>query len=138
MGLAIYYSLLEQKYHKKIKPVARRKESDIPLDYKCLSCQTPIPYFYRNKGQVGQLKCKVCDTNFSPNENRFSKQYTLLCPHYNHALSRKKNRKHFIFHKCANPKCSYYLHNLKRLRKSICNRTMVKIDISSTISTVNS
>ena len=107
----------EHKYHKKIKPVARRKECDIPLDCKCPSCQAPMPYLYRNNGKAGQLKCKVCDTNFSPDENRFAKQYTLRCPHCNHALAHKKDRKHFIVHKCVNPKCSYYLHNLKKVEK---------------------
>ena len=53
----------EQKYHKKIKPVAWRKECDIPLDCKCPSCHAPMPYLYRNNGKAGQLKCKVCDTS---------------------------------------------------------------------------
>ena len=32
----------------------------------------PQPYLYRNNGKAGQMKCKVCDTNFSPDENRFT------------------------------------------------------------------
>lgn len=107
----------EFKYHKKIKPVSRRKECDIPLDCKCPSCHAPQPYLYRNNGKRGQIKCKVCDTNFSPFENRFSKEYTLRCPHCGHALVHQKDRKHFIIHKCVNPKCSYYLHNLKKVDK---------------------
>ena len=32
------------------------------------------------------------------------------CPHCNHSLAHKKDRKHFVVHKCVNPKCPYYLH----------------------------
>ena len=34
-----------------------------------------------------------------------------------HTLIPKKDRKHFIVHKCVNPKCSYYLRNLKKVSK---------------------
>lgn len=105
----------EHKYHKKIRPVSRRKECDIPQDCKCPSCNAPQPYLYRNNGKAGQLKCKVCDTNFSPEENRFTKRYTLRCPHCGHSLVHKKDRRFFRIHKCVNPKCSYYLHNLRHV-----------------------
>ena len=107
----------EHRYHVKIKPVSRRKECDIPQDCSCPSCGAPQPYLYRNNGKAGQLKCKVCNTNFSPGENRFAKQFTLRCPHCGKALAAKKERKHFILHKCVNPKCPYYLHNLKKVDK---------------------
>ena len=32
-------------------------------------------------------------------------------------LFQKKGRKHFVIHKCVNPKCPYYLHNLKKVDK---------------------
>lgn len=108
---------LEHKYGKKINPVARRKECDIPEDCSCPYCKAPQPYLYRNNGAKGQIKCKVCNTNFSPEDNRFSKCYTLCCPHCGHALAPKKDRKHFILHKCVNPKCPYYLNNLKKVDK---------------------
>lgn len=107
----------EHKYHKKIKPITRRKPCSIPEDCKCPSCNAPQPYLYPNNGSGGQIKCKVCDTTFSPNENRFSKQFTLRCPHCGNALVPKKHRKHFILHKCVNPKCPFYLHNLKKVDK---------------------
>ena len=107
----------ERRYGVKIKPVSRRKECDIPEDCSCPSCGAPQPYLYRNNGKAGQLKCKVCNTNFSPDENRFAKQFTLRCPHCGKALVAKKERKHFIIHKCVNPKCPYYLHNLKKVDK---------------------
>lgn len=105
----------EQRYNVKIKPVSHRKECDIPENCSCPSCGAPQPYLYRNNGKAGQLKCKVCDTNFSPDENRFAKSYTLRCPHCGRTLTAKKERKHFILHKCVNPKCPYYLHNLKKV-----------------------
>lgn len=108
---------LEHKYGRKIKPVARRKECDIPEDCSCPYCKAPQPYLYRNNGAKGQIKCKVCSTNFSPKDNRFSKCHTLCCPHCGHALAPKKDRKHFILHKCVNPKCPYYLQRLKKVGK---------------------
>lgn len=111
----------EQRYNVKIKPVSRRKECDIPENCSCPSCGAPQPYLYRNNGKAGQLKCKVCDTNFSSDENRFAKSYTLRCPHCGRTLTAKKERKHFILHKCVNPKCPYYLHNLKKVDKADLN-----------------
>lgn len=35
-----------------------------------------------------------------------------------HTLVPKKSRKHFIIHKCVNPKCPYYLKNLKKVDKA--------------------
>ncbi len=39
----------------------------------------------------------------------------LRCPHCGNTLVPKKERKHFIIHKCINPKCPYYLYNLKKV-----------------------
>ena len=107
----------EFKYNMKIRPIARRKDCDLPDDCKCPACNAPKPYLYRNNGKGGQIKCKVCDTNFTPQDNRFSRQYILRCPHCGHSLVHKKERKHFVIHKCVNPKCPYYLHNLKKVDK---------------------
>ena len=109
----------EFRYNVKIKPIARRKECNIPDDCTCPFCNAPKPYLYRNNGTKGQILCKVCDTKFSPQENRFSKLTSLRCPHCNHSLVHKKDRKHFIVHKCINPKCPYYLHNLKKVDKEL-------------------
>ena len=112
--LNLYYTW---KYGKPVKPVKRQKECDIPDNCSCPACNAPMPYLYRNNGKFGQLKCKVCSTVFSPNENRFSKDIQLKCPHCMHFLVPKKNRKHFIVHKCVNPKCPYYIRNLKKVDK---------------------
>ena len=105
------------KYGKPIAPVKRRSECNIPKDCTCPVCQAPQPYLYRNNGKAGQLMCKVCSSLFSPDENRFSKILSLKCPYCSHALVPIKDRKHFIIHKCINPKCSYYLNNLKKVDK---------------------
>ena len=72
-----------------------------------------MPYLYKNNGSKGQVLCKVCDARFSPAENRLSSM-KLRCPHCANTLVPKKDRKHFILHKCVNPKCPYYLHSLKK------------------------
>jgi transposase-like protein len=113
-----YQWLLEyykQRYGKVLKPVARRSECDIPQSCKCPRCNAPMPYLYKNNGSKGQICCKVCYAKFSPEENRFSKQYTLRCPYCSHALVPKKDRKYFTIHKCINPKCTYYLHNKSKV-----------------------
>lgn len=40
-----------------------------------------------------------------------------ICPHCSHTLVAKKDRKFFRIHKCVNPKCPYYLNNLKKVDK---------------------
>lgn len=101
--------------YKPIKPVSRRSECDIDDDCKCPRCNAPKIYLYKNNGSKGQLWCKVCQTKFSP-EDKHS-PLKLRCPYCANALVPKKDRKHFIVHKCVNPKCSYYLHNLKKVDK---------------------
>ena len=108
----------QKRYGKLIKPVSRRKECDISEDCSCPRCKAPSIYLYKNNGSKGQLLCKVCDSRFSPEEgNRFS-SLNLRCPYCSHSLVHKKDRKHFIIHKCVNPKCPYYLHNLKKVDKA--------------------
>ena len=97
-----------------IRPVRRRSECDISEDCKCPRCSAPSIYLYRNNGAKGQLQCKVCQTLFSPEENRRS-SLKLRCPHCLHTLVPKKDRKHFIVHKCVNPKCPYYVKNLRKV-----------------------
>ena len=106
------------RYGKPVEPVRRRSECDIPEDCTCPACKAPQPYLYRNNGKGGQLLCKICGRRFAPDENRFSKTLSLRCPYCSHTLVHKKDRKHFVVHKCVNPKCPYYLHNLKKVDKA--------------------
>ena len=101
---------------KPIKPVKRRSECDISDDCKCPRCNAPSIYLYKNNGSKGQLMCKVCQTRFSPEESRHT-SLKLRCPHCLNTLVPKKNRKHFIVHKCVNPKCPYYVKNLRKVDK---------------------
>ena len=105
-----------QRYSKNIKPVNRRKECDIPEDCSCPCCAAPMPYLYKNNGASGQILCKICNTRFSPEENRFTK-HSLKCPYCNHSLTSIKDRKFFRIHKCVNTKCPYYLENLRKVDK---------------------
>lgn len=100
-----------------IRPIRRRSSCDIPSDTVCPCCGAPAEYLYRNNGKAGQLQCKACGTRFSPQENRLSRSCILRCPFCGHALEAKKNRRFFILYKCVNPKCSYYLNNLKKVDK---------------------
>ena len=113
----------KQRYGKTIKPVFRRGECNVPKDCRCLSCNAPFHYLMWNDGKKqSQLLCKVCQSHFNPgSDTRFSKTHSLKCPHCNHTLLHKKDRKHFIVHKCINPKCPYYLHNLKKVDKKDLN-----------------
>lgn len=113
-------SYYEQRYHKTIRPVFRRVECDIPEECHCLSCNAPVQYLTWNNGKSKtQIYCKVCQAHFNPNsDSRFNKNHVLKCPHCNHILEHKKDRKHFIIHKCINKKCPYYLHNLKKVDKA--------------------
>ena len=58
---------LEWKYGKKIKPVHRRSDCNIPDDCSCPRCNAPKIYLYKNNGSKGQIWCKVCDTKFNLN-----------------------------------------------------------------------
>lgn len=110
----------EQRCHKTIKPVFRHGEYNVPEDCRCFSCDAPFQYLMWNDGKKqSQLLCKVCQSRFKPSaESRFTKTHVLKCPHCNHTLVHRKDRKHFIVHKCINMKCPYYLHNLKKVNKT--------------------
>ena len=112
-----YMDYIKQRYGKEIKPINRRSDCDISDDCRCPRCNAPKPYLYKNNGSKGQIMCKVCSSKFNPNESRFTKTSSLRCPHCLNTLVPKKNRKHFLLHKCVNPKCPYYLHNLKKVDK---------------------
>ncbi len=104
--------------YKPIKPVNRRLDCDIDENCKCPCCNAPYIYLYKNNGSKGQLWCKVCQTKFSPEENRHT-SLKLRCPYCTHTLVPKKDLKHFIVHKCVNPNCSYHVKNLRKIGKDV-------------------
>lgn len=118
----------QKRYHNTIKPVFRRVECDIPETCHCPACDAPVDFLMWNNGKKkNQVLCKVCQTHFSPtDDNRFSKTTVLKCPHCSHSLVHKKDRKHFVVHKCVNPKCPYYLHNLRKVDKKLLDEDYSK------------
>ena len=104
------------KYRKSLKPVQRRNGKSIPEDTVCPLCGAPHHYIYDNNGGNGQYQCKVCGQTFSTGEV-VTTPFRLTCPHCSNTLVAKKNRKFFCVHKCVNPKCPYYLHNLKKVEQ---------------------
>ena len=102
------------KYHKPLKPVQRRNGKNIPDDTVCPLCGAPHHFIYDNNGGNGQYQCKVCGQTFSTGDS-VTAPSRFLCPHCGHSLVPKKDRKFFRRHKCVNPKCPYYLHNLAKV-----------------------
>ena len=104
----------EWKYRKLLKPVQRRNGCTIPDEVCCPVCGAPHHYIYDNNGNNGQYLYKVCGQTFSSSEYTTTSM-RFFCPHCNHSLVPKKDRTFFRIHKCVNPKCSYYLHNLSKV-----------------------
>ena len=113
--LLAYY---KHRYNKLVKPVNRRNGKSIPKETICPKCDAPHEYIYDNNGSKGQYLCKVCGLTFKEN-NFASKPLNFKCPYCNTTLDIHKKKKSFIVHKCRNPKCSYYLNNLKKLPNNL-------------------
>lgn len=121
-----FISYIKWRYGYVITPIKRRSICDIPDDFVCPYCNAPKDYLYKNNGSHNQVLCKVCGRTTYSDARDFSDKIILRCPHCSHALAHKKDRKHFIIHKCVNPKCSYYLHNLKKVDKKHINEPFGK------------
>lgn len=106
-----------KRYGKMVAPVRRRSGHEIPEDTVCPVCNAPHEYIYDNTGGRGQFACKICGNTFVGGE-RITSSVKMLCPHCGHSLVPKKERKNFIVHKCTNPKCPYYVRNLKKVDKA--------------------
>ena len=113
--LLAYYN---HKYNKVVRPVQRRNGNSVPEGIVCPKCGAPHLYIYDNNGNRGQYQCKVCSQTFNES-NSVMNPIVLLCPYCGHTLVPNKDRKHFKIHKCINPKCSFYLSNLKKLPDGI-------------------
>ena len=104
------------KFGKSVRPVQRRNGKSIPEDTFCPLCGAPHHYLYDNNGGNGQFQCKVCGQTFVTGEVVTS-PLRFVCPYCGHSLVPNKDRKFFRIHKCVNPRCSFYLHNLSRVDK---------------------
>lgn len=112
-----FIKYIKWRYDYDIKPVKRRSACDIPDDFVCPYCHAPKDYLYKNNGSHNQVLCKVCGRTSQSDSHAFSDKVILRCPHCSHSLVHKKDRSHFVIHKCVNPKCPYYLRNLKKVDK---------------------
>jgi len=116
-----YRFLLEYylwKYNEPLKPVNRRKSSNVSEDIVCPRCNAPHLFIYDNNGGRGAYKCKVCAQCFATGVN-VTTPTKLACPHCGKMLQPTKERKHFIVHKCISASCPYYRANLKKLPKDL-------------------
>ena len=102
------------KYGKPVSPIKRRGENPVPESTVCFRCGAPHQYIYDNTGGRGSYLCKVCGCVFASGE-KVTRPLSLICPYCDHVLQPKKDRKHFIVHKCVNKNCRYYRDNLKKL-----------------------
>ncbi len=124
------------KYGKSVRPVQRRNGKSIPEDTFCPLCGAPHHYLYDNNGGNGSSNAKSVGRPLSP--ARLSHRLSALCPYCGHSLVPNKDRKFFRIHKCVNPRCSFYLHNLSRVDKDHLHEDYGKTSISRTTSTGNS
>ena len=111
--LIAYY---KHKYGKDLTPVKRRGGHQVPEDKVCPVCGAPHMYLYDNNGGNGQFQCKVCGTTFISGKIH-SRPVRYKCPYCGKTLVPVKDRSCFRIHKCVNPKCSYYLRNLRKVDK---------------------
>jgi len=112
-----YRFLLEYylwKYSKQLKPISNRNGKPVSEEVFCLRCNAPHQYIYDNTGGRGSYKCKVCGFIFASGA-KVTNPLVLVCPYCGHVLQPKKDRKHFVVHKCINSLCGYYIGNCKKL-----------------------
>jgi len=107
---------IEKERGKKFKPVKFRNGIATPAEVSCPFCDAPNYYIYDNNGGKGQYLCKVCSNTFTK-QDYFLNPTSIHCPYCDSTLEVKKSRKVFFVHKCTNPKCPFYLNNLKQLSK---------------------
>jgi putative transposase len=116
-----YTSLLDehQKTHgKPLTPVKRKAGKRKPPHYAhCGWCEAPAKYLSINDGKK-QVYCKVCK-QYSNFEKQI-KDVTIKCPHCNKTLEKmvKDTEKNgYLYFKCRNKKCSYFISNNTKLKK---------------------
>jgi transposase-like protein/transcription elongation factor Elf1 len=104
------------KTGKQIKPIKRRKKSNVPQELTCAYCNAPSEYIYDNDGGRGQFLCKVCTATFHKGDKSL-RDVVLKCPHCRSVLQKVKKRKDFDLFKCVNDGCRFYTKNLAKMDK---------------------
>lgn len=104
---------------KEPKPINRRTELTFSKSTKCPHCGAPHEYIFDNRSgkKSIQLRCKICDTTFSPNKV-YSQQVAHYCPYCGNKLHVAHERSGYTVYKCMNHKCSLYRTNYKKLTKA--------------------
>lgn len=92
----------------------QKQDWDFLIQYYQWRYGKPLKPVQRRNGGNGQYLCKVCNASFTSGKS-LTAPIKFKCPYCSRTLSPRKNRKHFIIHKCVNKKCSFYLHNLKKV-----------------------
>ena len=106
-----------EEHGKPLKPVKHRGKCIPQQDTVCPVCNAPSEYIYDNTGGRGQLKCKVCNSTFSPG-NAYLEKLILKCPHCGKTLQKKRDRKQFFVYVCVNKHCPFYIQNLTSMSKA--------------------
>ena len=102
------------KHNKHLKPVSRRRASELNFKGNCPICNAPHDYIYENNVKAKQLLCKVCNHTFTLNKD-FLEKIVFRCPYCSKTLERIKDRNNYVIYKCKHKKCSFYLDKLKKL-----------------------
>jgi DNA primase catalytic core len=117
-----HYTVLLQQYQqshgKPLKPVQRKPDKRKPAaQAHCQFCEAPATYLSLNDGNK-QVYCKIC--HHLSNYEKQIKDVTIKCPHCNKTLEKmiKQTEKNgYLYYKCRNKKCSYFISNKNRLNK---------------------
>jgi len=116
-----YTTLLKQQlqhHAKPLTPVKRKAgKRKPPPQAHCGWCEAPAKYLSLNDGNK-QVRCKVC--KLYSNYEKQLKDVTIKCPHCNKTLQKmvKDTEKNgYLYFKCRNKKCSYFISNKTRLKK---------------------
>lgn len=104
-------------FGKPVKPIKRRSGTPVNPALKCPYCGAPHEYLYDNTGGRGQLLCKVCSNRFASGGAPVP-ALILQCPYCGNILTKQRERKSFIVHRCASYRCSFYKHSISSLSQA--------------------
>lgn len=104
-------------FGKPVKPIKRRSGTPVNPALKCPYCGAPHEYLYDNTGGRGQLLCKVCSNRFASGGAPVP-ALILQCPYCGNTLTKQRERKSFIVHRCASYRCSFYKHSISSLSQA--------------------
>ena len=101
-------------FGKTVSPVKSRGGKSVPESVSCPFCDAPHSYIYDNSGGRGQFLCKVCNSTFFEGSTVI-RPTAFYCPYCGTLLTKAKERKGFLIHKCPSKRCSFYKHSFASL-----------------------